>query len=349
MPKGLDPRKHVILKALVEEYIRTGEPVGSVGLLESHELGVSSATIRNEMADLEALGYLSQPHTSAGRVPSSRGYRFYVDSLAEPEDLESLEAIDARWIREAYDGSHDAETLIQRTAKLISEATRYTAMVLGPRYAKAVFRELKLIRLPGDRLLMVLVTDVGLVEHRIIDLSDDLADGDLAVVSRNLNRSLRGMILGKLTRGFARSLNQGSTGQRWLIGTIFDALGRTGPTETEDRVYLGGTANILNQPDFGDLGMVRDLLGFLEREHLVSTLLSDSPAGGGVRVFIGHENPYHELQNCSLVTAAYGAGGRMIGAIGVLGPTRMQYAHVMSVVSYVSDQLSSVLTRRMKR
>ncbi len=341
----LDPRKRAILMALVEDYIRTGEPVGSLALLARHDLGVSPATIRNETAELDTLGYLQQPHTSAGRVPSSRGYRFYVDSLTHPEDLEDVEA---RWIREAYDSPRDAETLIQQTARLVSEATSYTAMVLGPRYARAVFRDLKLVRLPGDRLLMVLSTDVGLVEHRVIDLPEGLTDEDLTGVSRSLNEILRGMILGKLTRGFVRSLNAGSTGRRSLISTIFDALGRAGQADAEDKVYLGGTANILSQPDFGDLDVVRDLLGFLEREHLVSALLSE-PQAGPVQVYIGEENPYQELQSCSLVMAAYGAGERVMGAVGVLGPTRMRYGHVMSVVSYVSGQLTDVLTRQMRR
>jgi len=344
-PRRLEPRKEAILMALVEDYIDTGEPVGSLALLARHDLGVSPATVRNEMAELEELGYLQQPHASAGRVPSSQGYRFYVDSLTHPEDLESTEA---RWIKEAYDNPRDAESLIQQTARLVSDATSYTAMVLGPRYAKAVFRDLKLIRLPGERLLMVLSTDVGLVEHRVIDLPEGLSDADLNAVAQSLNDSLRGMILGKLTRGFVRTLSSGSPARQGLISMIFDALGRAGQADPDDKVYLGGTANILSQPDFSDLSIVRDLLGFLEREHLVSSLLSE-PSAGRVQVYIGEENPYQELQSCSLVMAAYGAGERVMGAVGVLGPTRMRYGHVMSVVSYVSGQLTNVLTRRMRR
>ncbi len=340
-----DSRKFAILIAVVDDYIQTGEPVGSLALLARHDLGVSPATIRNEMAELENLGYLQQPHTSAGRVPSAKGYRLYVDSISEPTGLEDVEA---RWIREAYDAQRDATTLIQQTARLVSEATSYTAMVLGPRYAKAVFRELKFLRLPGGRLLMVLTTDVGLLEHRVIDLPDGLTDEDLAEVSRNLNQSLRGLILGKLTRGYVRTLGTGSAAQRWLVGAIFDALGGTGQADADDKVYLGGTANILSQPDFGDLDVVRDLLGFLERDRLVSELLSRPPAGH-VQVFIGAENPYQELQSCSLVMAAFGAGERVMGTVGVLGPTRMRYGHVMSVVSYVSGQLTNVLTRQMRR
>lgn len=344
--KILDSRKQRVLQAIIEDYVATAEPVGSRTIARRYGLGVSPATIRNEMADLEEMGYLDQPHTSAGRIPSDRGYRYYVDRLLGAPRLDPAEAGRIRlfYLRKV----EEIESLVHLTVKLLSETTRYTSLVMAPQLGRTRLKSLRILPLGEGKGLMVLVTDAGLVEDRVIELPGNLGASELERFSNLLDRRLRGMALNQVSRGLLREVQEELSRYQEVLERTVVLLARAVESMDEERVYLAGTTNIMSQPEFKDVDKVKAVLVALEQEKVVHDLLSYGGEGEGVRVFIGEENPYKEMQECSVVAATYCIGSQVVGHVGVLGPKRMEYGRAIAAVDFITRHLSEILTRYFK-
>ncbi|MDQ7794074.1 MAG: heat-inducible transcriptional repressor HrcA [bacterium] len=340
----MDARKQRILRLLVEDYIETAHPVGSRAIARKHGLGVSPATVRNEMADLEEMGMVEQPHTSAGRVPSSRGYRYYVDNLMAvglPGRVE-LESV-----REVYrDRSTPVRVLIRRTADLLSEVTQYTSLVVGPGLERASFRRLEILPVNGNRLLVVLLTGDGTVQTRLLDRPENVSPEYLERMVIVLNSGLSGLdmevVAGRGLDRLRQDFPRGITVLECLRGMI-----EAGEAGDDEGLCLGGAANMLRQPEFRDVDKVETLFSILEQGRAIRELLAElSLDPGDVVVTIGEENRYPEMRDCSLVTAACYVGGRLSGRIAILGPRRMRYSRVVGLVATVRELLGQELWRR---
>lgn len=340
----LDRRKEKILKALVEEYIETAQPVGSGAIARRSGAGVSPATIRNELAALEEMGLVEQPHTSAGRTPSGRGYRYYVDRLMT---VGKLAGSVMAGIRDLYDDrSVPVQALIRRTAGVLSEMTEYTALVEGPQLGRATFKRLELLEVNGDHLLLVLLTGDGLIQTRLLERPPHIPAEYREAMITSLNSRLAGRPLGTVATRDLESVRREFPRALTLVESIRGTIEPSDAVEGEG-LFLGGTANMLKQPEFQRLEKIEGILSLLERGRILRDLLADSAlAPVDISVTIGEENRHPEMRDCSLVTAAYHAGGHTFGYIGILGPCRMRYSHVVGLIAAVKELLGRELLRR---
>ncbi|ODA42602.1 heat-inducible transcriptional repressor HrcA [Desulfosporosinus sp. BG] len=338
----MDERKRKILRAIVLDYIATAEPIGSRTIARKFDLGVSPATIRNEMADLEDLGFIEQPYTSAGRIPSDAGYRYFVDCLMDPQVLseEEKETIE----RESTKRIHEIQEVISHTSKLLSELTNLTSLVLGPQKGKSTFGKMHFLPYQSGQVIMVIVKENGAVENHIIDVGENITVEDLQHVAGVFNQKMRGYSLGQVKRSLLHEIYGELSRQRQLIDNTMDMLREIlSDNEEEERIYLGGTLNMLNQPEFRDLGKVKTLFKVFEENEPLKKLLH--PHHEGLNVTIGGENTLKEFRDCSVISATYKVNGLTIGAVGVLGPTRMDYAKVIAIVDFMTRSLAEVLAR----
>jgi len=339
----MDERKRKILRAIVLDYIATAEPIGSRTIARKFDLGVSPATIRNEMADLEDLGLIEQPYTSAGRIPSDAGYRYFVDCLMDPQELsdEQKETIE----RESTKQIHEIQEVISHTSKLLSELTSLTSIVLGPHKGKSTFGKMHFLPYQPGQVIMVIVKENGVVENHIIDVGENLTAEELQHVAGVFNQKMRGYSPGQVKRSLLHDIYSELSRQRILIDNTMDML-RTilDDHDGDERIYLGGTLNMLNQPEFKDLDKVKTLFRVFEENGSLRKLLH--PFHEGLNVTIGGENMLKEFRDCSLISASYKVNGITIGAVGVLGPTRMDYGKVIAIVDCMTRSLTAVLTRR---
>jgi len=335
----MDERKMRILQAVTNDYIDTAEPVGSRTIARKYKLGVSSATIRNEMADLEEAGYLTQPHTSAGRIPSDKGYRFYVDMLMDPHEMSRDEK---RFVQEKFDSlERQIEELVHSTAHLLALLTRYISVAITPATEKATLKHIQLIALSLYRLLVILVTDPGFISNRIVELKEPITPEETERLSRYLNQRLRGLGLRDIGSGLIREMEE-EVSNPVLLDHVMSMVTK-GLDEGQERLCLDGAMNIFEQPEFRDIERARLLLNTLEEKDLVFSILDQTTLDSGVTVRIGGENKHEEVCDCSFVTATYEVRGQVIGSVGVVGPTRMHYSRTMAIVRFVSDQLSETL------
>jgi heat-inducible transcriptional repressor len=342
----MDRRKKRILQAITNDYIQTGEPVGSRTVARKCDLGVSPATIRNEMSDLEELGYLEQPHTSAGRVPSDQGYRFYVDALMDPEIVTHAER---QWVRdEVSTRQRTMDQLIHQTARLLSAWTKYTSVVLAPRPSTTTIRHLHLNLLDEHHLLIVLVTDPGFVQTHIVDVFQPIDEAALGRVVESLNQRLIGRSFKDLKCDVLADLKEGLDWLRSYEETV-DLLLKSLDVQGDEKVYLDGTQRIFEHPEFKDIERARIVLEFLERKEDLLATLAEMIHRVGIQVTIGHEHRREEMYGCSMVTAAYEFKGQVIGTIGIIGPTRMDYAKIVSAVDLMAQSLSDVLANFSER
>ena len=338
----LDERKIKILKAIIKDYILTGEPVGSRTISKKYELGVSSATIRNEMSDLEDRGFIIQPHTSAGRIPSDKGYRLYVDKLMEYETIEDKGLKLFERILEQK--INQIDELMKEVAKLLSSFTNYTSMVSSPHIKKTKLKHLQLIPLDTRSVMLIIVTDANIVTNNVIRM-DIPADYDtLNVLSNMLNESLKGLTIEEINLPLIQKLKvkMGIYGE--IVSSILDAIDHTIQMKDTPEIYLSGTMNILNFPEFEDLVKAKQLFHTLEEKELLASLLAKVTTDG-IKVTIGEENEIDEMKHCSIVTASYDIDGKTVGTIGVIGPTRMEYSKAVSVLSYISKNLDKLLRK----
>lgn len=339
----LSERKKNILRAVVVNYIKTAEPVGSRTVARFYRMGLSSATIRNEMADLEEMGYLVQPHTSAGRVPSQLGYRYYVDNLIDinelgvDDDLELTSSLSTEKMREI-------EQIIINSARVLSSATNQTSLIMGPQFRKSAFHQLRILPLDEQRGLVVLITDTGFIKNKVIDLQQKLSPTELHQVVSYLNQKLYGLTIDQVTTSLINELKRDLFKRMEILEQAFILLEESLKEEKQIRVFLGGTTNILNQPEFKDVDKIRRMLNLFEQEPLLFKILEDNSSEDDITVRIGTENEFEDIRECTLVTGTYKIHDKTIGSVGVLGPTRMDYRRVIGVMRRLVDHLNQSLS-----
>jgi len=337
----LTDRQLLILQVIVDDFIRSAQPVGSRSLSKKEEISFSSATIRNEMADLEELGYIEKTHTSSGRVPSEKGYRYYVDNLLSPQalnkqDISIIQSIFAEKIFEF-------EKIIQKSAKILSELTNYTSIVLGPAASINKLKRIQIIPLNKESAVAIFVTDSGHVENRTFYLPPSVDASDLEKTVNILNERLTGVALeelnDKIYKEVATLLRQHIRNYDLMMHTLADSL----KMPVNEKLFFGGKTNMLSQPEFHDISKIRDLLQMIDHEEWIYPLIKNESAG--INVKIGRENNNSAMENCSLITATYSVGAESLGTIAILGPTRMEYSRVISLLQFLSKDLTSVLTK----
>lgn len=335
----LDDRKLAVLRAIVEDYVKTHEPVGSKALVERHSLGVSPATIRNDMAVLEEEGYIAQPHTSAGRVPTDRGYRLFVDRLSA---IKPLNPAERRAIESFLAGAVDLDDVMSRTVRLLSQLTRQVAVVQYPSLSTAVLRHVELLPLSERRLLLVVITGNARVEQRVVDLPVPLPDQDLTWLRNRLNELLVGVRTHEVPQVCARLPESVDPAIEPAVTSVLSTLCETVMTGHDERIVLGGTANLARYVD--GFGTIAPVLEALEEQMVLLRLLGETGAEA-VSVRIGRENSVEGLTATSIVTAGYGPAANTLARLGVVGPTHMDYpstiASVRAVARYLGHMLGS--------
>jgi heat-inducible transcriptional repressor len=343
MTTAISERKQQILRAVVINYIKTAEPVGSRTVARSYRMGLSSATIRNEMADLEELGYLVQPHTSAGRIPSQLGYRYYVDNLMSLEDLSDDDEL-ALSTSLSTEKMREIEQIILNSAKVLSSATNQTSLIMGPQFRKSAFRQMRIVPLDENRGLVVLITDTGFIKNKVIDMKQQLSQAELHQVVTYLNQKLSGLTIDQVTTSLINELKRDLFRRLEILEQAFILLEESLKEEKQIRVFLGGTTNILNQPEFKDVDKIRRMLNLFEQEPLLFKILEESSNDNDITIRIGGENEFIDIQECTLITGTYKIHDKTIGTLGVLGPTRMDYSRVVSVMRRLVDHLNQSLS-----
>ncbi|MBD2844472.1 heat-inducible transcriptional repressor HrcA [Paenibacillus sp. IB182496] len=335
----LTDRQRLILNAIVDDYIRSAEPVGSRSIAKRGGVGFSPATIRNEMADLEELGFLEQPHTSAGRVPSTKGYRYYVDHLVKLGEVNEEELARVRLF--LAEKMNQMEQMIQHAATILSNLTNYTSIVLGPETFSNSLKHFQLVPLNDETAVAIIVTNTGHVENRTVSIPKGMEISEIEKVTRILNAKLAGVPLvrlrSRLYSEVGQELGRYVTHCEQLMDVLDDALAG----EQGHHVVLGGTTNMLTQPEFKDVDKVKTLLDLLEETPTLLRLVSSLP--DGIQVKIGAENGHQAISNCSLITATYSFEGQALGTIGILGPTRMEYGKVISLLDVLSKDMTRLL------
>ncbi len=340
MKKLLSTRQIQILNAIVDNYIRHAEPVGSRTISKREDVSFSSATIRNEMADLEELGFLEQPHTSAGRIPSQKGYRYYVDHLLKPIQLDHS---DVQSMRQLFADKYYAfEQITQQTAAILSGLTNYTSIVLGHEVKDAKLKHIQIIPLNATTAVAIIVTQTGKVQNKTIHVPEGVSIHEIEKLVNFLNYKLAGLPLHELRMHIQKELMEEL--QRLLENyeMAIELLENTFISEPEEKVFLKGTTNIMMQPEFRDVEKVKEILDFLEKNELLTKHFHPS---NGLQVKIGTENREDAISHCSIISATFHVDGKPVGTIGILGPTRMEYGKVISIVDFLSKDLSMLLDR----
>jgi heat-inducible transcriptional repressor len=340
----INERKKRILHAVIANYIITAEPVGSRTVARSENIGLSSATIRNEMSDLEEMGYLEQPHTSAGRIPTEMGYRYYVDHLMGSvqigeDDKQAIKAFLNEKMREI-------EQIILNATRTLSSVTSYTSLIMGPQFKRSAFQQMRILPLDERRGLVVMITDTGFIKNRVINLPRNLSPAELNQVVSYLNNKLYGLTIDQVTTSLINELKRDLFRRLEILEQAFYLIEESLKEEEQVRVFLGGTTNILNQPEFKDVDKIRRLLALFEQENKLCSLLEQyqTEKEDDVVVRIGSENELEDIRECTLVTASYKINDKTLGTVGVLGPTRMDYKRVIGVIRYLVRNLNRLLS-----
>lgn len=336
-----DERRFAVLQAIVADYVSTQEPVASRTIVERHNLGVSSATVRNDMAVLEEDGLIAQPHTSAGRIPTDKGYRLFVDRIAA---VKPLSAAERRAVQTFLEGAVDLDDVLRRSVRLLAQLTRQVAVVQYPTLTRSTVRHVEVVPLTPARLMLVLITDSGRVDQRVVDLGQVLSDGDVAGIRGHVNSALVGRPLAAASAAVAELPDKVPDTLREVLVTVSTVLIETLVEHPEERLVLGGTANLTrNAADFP--GSLRQVLEALEEQVVVLRLLAAAQHPGLVTVRIGEENEAEDLRATSVVSIGYGAG-TVLGGMGVVGPTRMDYPGTIAAVHAVARYVGEILSGR---
>lgn len=336
-----DERRFAVLRAIVADYVSTHEPVGSKMIVDRHNLGVSSATVRNDMAVLEEDGLIAQPHTSAGRVPTDKGYRLFVDRLAQ---VKPLSAAEKRAVQAFLGGAVDLDDVLRRSVRLLAQLTRQVAVVQYPTLTRSTVRHCEVVALTPARLMLVLITDSGRVDQRVVDLGQVLSDTDVGEIRTLINSALSGRPLAAASVAVADLPDTAPAGLRDVVTTLATVLIETLVEHPEERLVLGGTGNLTrNAADFP--GSLRQVLETLEEQVVVLKLLASAQDPGTVTVRIGVENEAEEMRDTSVLSIGYGAG-TVLGGMGVVGPTRMDYPGSIAAVHAVARYVGEILAGR---
>lgn len=336
----LDDRKITILKAIIKTYLETGEPVGSRTISKYTDLQLSSATIRNEMSDLEDMGYIYQPHTSAGRIPSDQGYRFYVDQILKEKEQEVTE------VKELMIQRVDrVELILKKLAKLLAANTNYATMISGPQYGRNKLKFIQLSQMELKKLLVVVVVEGNLIKNTVVELEEEVTQEELLNLNIMLNSSLNGLSLEEINLGVISKLKEQAGTHCRVIDLVLDEVAAAIKADDEDlQIYTSGATNIFKYPELSDGEKASKLIQTLEQKEMLKELVSEvnnSEENTGIQVYIGDETPVQTMKDCSVVTANYELGEGIRGTIGIIGPKRMDYEKVLSTLKNLMKQLDA--------
>ncbi len=347
MEEALNDRKKRILKAIIKTYMETGEPVGSRTISKYTDLNISSATIRNEMSDLTDLGYIVQPHTSAGRIPSDKGYRLYVDELMKEKESEVAE------LRElVLEKTDKMEKVLKQAAKLLAVNTNYATMISVPQYSGSRLKFIQLSRVSDLQIVAVVVCENNVIRNQIINLEDEMDDETILKLNLLLNTNLNGLPIQDINLGMIARLKEQAGIHSGVVATVLDAVAATIHVDEEDlEIYTSGTTNLFRYPELSDKSKATELISAFEEKRqladLVKERLSDT-SNTGIQVYIGDESPVETMKDCSVVTATYELGEGMTGTIGIIGPKRMDYENVVDNLKTLKVELDKIFGKKLE-
>ena len=340
----LSERKLTILKAIIQNYLETGEPVGSRTLSKYTDLKLSSATIRTEMADLEDLGYIFQPHTSAGRIPSDKGYRFYVDLLMENKEQEISRREDA-----LLEKTDKVEKVLQQAAKVLASNTNYATMVSAPVNSRNTLKFIQLSQVDEEQIVAVIVLGGNVIKNKIIEVGETLSNENLLKLNMLLNTTLNGLSIDQITLGLIARLKEQAGIHSEVVGHVLDAVAEIIHVDNDMEIYTSGATNIFKYPELSDKQSAQEIICAFEEKQQLAALVTKSMANGGedrdIQVYIGDESNVENMKDCSVVTATYELGEGMQGTIGIIGPKRMDYEHVMKTLKTLMAELDDIFHR----
>lgn len=345
MDEVLDERKKRILKAIIKTYMETGEPVGSRTISKYTDLNVSSATIRNEMSDLTDMGYIIQPHTSAGRIPSDKGYRLYVDEMMQEKESEIAEIRDLM-----IEKTDKMEKVLRQVAKVLASNTNYATMISVPQYSGSRLKFIQLSRMSELQLVAVVVAEGNVIRNQIINLDEEMDDQTILKLNLLLNTNLNGLPIQDINLGMIARLKEQAGTHSSVVATVLDAVAATIHVDEEDmEIYTSGTTNIFKYPELADTSKASGLISTFEEKKLLVDLVKErmtDTENTGIQVYIGDEMPIQAMKDCSVVTASYELGDGMHGTIGIIGPKRMDYENVVDSLKALKVQLDEVLEKK---
>ncbi|WP_313756352.1 heat-inducible transcriptional repressor HrcA [Tissierella sp.] len=345
----LDDRKLRVLYAIINSYVNSAEPIGSRTITKQYDLGVSSATIRNEMSDLEELGYLNKPHSSSGRVPSDKAYRLYVDEILKKKkpkiDLIKKDEIKRILARE----SREIEQLIQNSAKVLSSITSYTALAISPQLKGSRIKHIQLIPIDNLQILMVLVTNTGVVKNSIFKLNKAIPEEQTIIISNFLNDKLKGLSIDEIGEEISDGIIREIYDYKTIIDGIIPIISQSMDDVDNVDLYADGITKILDFPEYRDLEKAKSFISFIEDKDLVVELLLNNSLSQDIEITIGNENIYDAIKDCSLITTTYKLGNKTIGKIGIIGPTRMDYLALMNIMHLFSVNITEIINMLMSK
>ncbi|HJD37083.1 MULTISPECIES: heat-inducible transcriptional repressor HrcA [unclassified Blautia] len=347
MENELDERKRKILKAIIQTYLETGEPVGSRTISKYTDLNLSSATIRNEMSDLEELGYIIQPYTSAGRIPSDLGYRLYVDELMKEKDKEVAEIKDLM-----IEKTDKMEKVLKQVVKILASNTNYATMITGPTYHRNKLKFIQLSRVTETQLLAVVVVEGNLVKNHIIELREPMDEETVLKLNLLLNTQLNGLSIEEINLAMISRMKEQAGIHSEVISSVIDAVAQAIAVDDEEmEIYTSGATNIFKYPELADSSKASELISAFEEKEALAEFVKDTmdnekdSENTGIQVYIGNESPVKTMKDCSVVTATYDLGGGMQGTIGIIGPKRMDYENVMDNLKTLKNQLDNIFKK----
>ena len=346
MDAQLDERKVTILKAIIKTYLETGEPVGSRTISKYSELKLSSATIRNEMSDLEEMGYIIQPHTSAGRIPSDKGYRFYVDQIMQEKENEVTEFKDVM-----VQKVDKLELVLKKMAQALAANTNYAAMISGPSYHKTKLKFIQLSRVEANKLLVVVVVEGNIIKNKILTVDELVEEEEVVKLNLLLNTYLQGLSLQEINMELLQTMKRQAQGHRKIISDLIDTIVEAIQEEDDTEIYTSGTTNLLKYPELADREKAGQLLYTLEEKQGLNELITageNDENKHGIQVYIGSESPVQSMKDCSIVTATYELEEGVQGTIGIIGPKRMDYKKVVNNLEPVMTQLDTIFKKDKK-
>lgn len=336
----LGERKLTILKAIIQNYLETGEPVGSRTLSKYTDLNLSSATIRNEMADLEDLGYIFQPHTSAGRIPSDKGYRLYVDMLMEEKEQELNEMQE-----QMLDKADRMEQLLSQAARVLANSTNYATMVSTPVSSANKLKFIQLSAVDEEQIIAVIVLGGNVIKNKIINVEEPLSNENLLKLNMLLNTTLTGMSIEEINLGLIARLKEQAGIHSGVVGNVLDAVAEVIQVDNDMQIYTSGATNIFKYPELSDKQSAQEIISAFEEKQQLNELVTQTLAredNTGIQVYIGDETPVQNMKDCSVVTATYELGEGMKGTIGIIGPKRMDYEHVLKSMKRLQNELDQM-------
>ena len=341
---GLSDRKLKILHAIIQNYLETGEPVGSRTISKYTDLNLSSATIRNEMADLEELGYIIQPHTSAGRIPSDKGYRLYVDMLMEEKEQELNEMQE-----QMLDKADKMEQLLKQAAKVLASNTNYATMVSTPMNSANKIKFIQLSMVDEEQIIAVIVLGGNVIKNKIINIDEPLSNENLLKLNMLLNTTLNGMSIEEINIGLIARLKEQAGIHSAVIGNVLDAVADAIQIDEDMQIYTSGATNIFKYPELSDNQSAQEIISAFEEKQQLTELVTQTLAkedNTGIQVYIGDETPVQTMKDCSVVTATYELGDGMKGTIGIIGPKRMDYEHVLKSMKRLQNELDQMFHKK---